>query len=205
MSVIGCQPLPEALGFFLVATAKLHASEDVNKTRRLLWDIYTTTLEQGALRKRKPRDILNRRIGQARRRDPEQFMELALWADSNDVWAACFWRGDYWCCLRAFTRIYLGDPAHVAFGMVEGGHPAAQGFTKLDDAAFRTELHIRKGIPREEALTRGCDEAEIGLARRREVQRQLASVRAPDGCGLIFIGEEDDDAIKGAETDKPGG
>ncbi len=203
MSVIGRQPLPEALGFFLVATAELPAPEGVNKTRRLLWDIYTTAVQQSTWRK--PRNILNRRIGQARRRDPEQFMELALWADSGEVGAACFWRGDYWCCLRAFTRIYLGDPAHVAFGMLDGGRPAARGFTKLDEAAFRTELHIRKGIPREDALDRGCEEAKIGEERRREVQRQLARVRAPGGRGLIIVGEEDDDPRRGSETDKPGG
>lgn len=203
MSVIGWQPLPEALGFFLVATAELPAPEDVDKTRRLFWDIYTTALEQGVFRN--PRKILNRRIGQARRRDPERFMELALWADSDDVGAACFWRGDYWICLRAFTRIYLGDPAHVAFGMDEGGNPVAQGFTKLDDAVFRTELYVRKGIPREKALDQGCLEAGIGDGRRRQVQKQLARVRAPRGCGLIIVGEADDLAIKGAEIDKLGG
>lgn len=76
MSAIGVQPLPDALVFFLVATERLEPPEPVNKTLQLLRDICRVVQDEESTgrNRRKPRDILNRRIGQARRRNAERFL-----------------------------------------------------------------------------------------------------------------------------------
>lgn len=189
MSAIGVQPLPDALVFFLVATERLEPPEPVNKTLQLLRDICRVVQddESTGRNRRKPRDILNRRIGQARRRNAERFLELALWADSVEVGSACYWTGDYWQCLQAFTQIYLGASAHSAFGMNEGGNPCNPGFTRIDDAVFRAEMLIQQGIPVMKALERGCELSQLGLARWREAEKHRSCIRAGGPSGLVLI------------------
>jgi hypothetical protein len=155
-----------------VEAAQVEAPPAAHDALNVLWRACVPTDEAAA--KRKPRDRLNRAVGQARRRNPRMFRDLWRWTRTPAVGEACkrLGAGYAWLqCRRAFAAIARGVTAHQALGMTQAGNPATSRFTRYQAAAFDAERLIQAGATVEYAVEQARQAAGLGINADRDIRR----------------------------------